>query len=314
MKKISVCVPCYNEEGNIYPMYVAVTEQMRKFADKYDYEIIFEDNDSKDGSKDILKDIAQKDKHVKVIFNTRNFGPSRSGINCMSRAIGDAVVNIPCDFQVPPELIEEYLMFWEQGNLVVYGQKLESEENKFKFFLRKIYYRIIEKFSDIPQYNQLSGLVVLDRKIMDMVKQVYVPEVSLRHLLPELGYKIKVVPYRQQKRRAGKSSYNIYRYFDFAITSLVNTSYLPLRLSVILGLLMSILCFVAGMVYLIYKLTHWDSFNTGMAPILIGIFFIGSVQLFFIGMLGEYIGSILRKTSKYPLVVEEETINFDDLD
>lgn len=312
MKKISVCIACYNEEENIYPMYAAATKQMEKFTDRYDYEILFADNDSKDGTRDILRSIAKNDKHVKVIFNTRNFGPMRSGTNCERRATGDVIVELPCDFQVPPELIEEYLKLWEEGNLIVCGQKFESEENKFKFFLRKVYYKIIKIFSDTPQYDQLCGLMVIDRKIVDVMRQVDEPEMSFRHLIAELGYKIKLVPYKQQKRKAGKSSYNIYRYFDFAITSLINTSYLPLRLSVILGLGISIICFIIGVVYLIYKLIHWDTFNAGIAPVLIGIFFLGAVQLFFLGILGEYIGMILKKTRKYPIVVEEEVINFDN--
>lgn len=312
MRKISVCVACYNEEANVYPMYMAITKQLAKYTDRYDYEILFEDNDSADGTRKILRDIAREDKRVKVIFNTRNFGPARSGMNCLFRATGDVVVSLPCDFQVPPELIEEYIGYWEQGNLIVFGQKLESEENKFKFFLRKVYYKIIKIFSDVPQYNQLCGMALIDKKILGVIKEAYEPEVSLRHLIPELGYKMKIVPYKQQKRRAGKSGYNIYRYFDFAITSLTNTSYLPLRLSVIMGGIMAVICFMAGVIYLIYKLIHWNTFNAGVAPILIGIFFIGSVQLFFIGILGEYIGAILRKISKHPLVVEEETINFDD--
>lgn len=312
MKKISVCILCYNEVGNVYSMYTAVTEQMEKFADRYEYEIIFEDNDSKDGTRNILRNIARNDKHVKVILNTRNFGVMRSGMNCRTRATGDVIVELPCDFQVPPELIEEYIQLWEDGNLIVFGQKLESDENKFKFFLRKIYYKIIKIFSDIPQYEQLCGLVVIDRKIMDVILSVDDPELDYRQLFAELGYKIKLVPYRQRKRRAGKSSYNIYRYFDYAITALINASYLPLRLSVILGFTTSIICFVVGVVYLIYKLMHWDTFNAGIAPIVIGIFFIGAVQLFFLGILGEYIATILKKIRKYPVVVEEEVINFDN--
>lgn len=312
MKKISVCIPCYNEEKNIEPMYAAITGQMEKYQGKYDYEIIFADNASGDGTRDILRNIAGNDKHVKAVFNTRNFGPNRSIMNCYARASGDVIISLPCDFQTPPQLIDEYFAFWEQGNLLVCGQKIDSEENKFKFFLRGIYYKIIKMFSDVPQYNQMGGLMIIDRKVMDTICQAYEPEVSFRHLVADLGYKIKLVPYKQEKRKAGKSSYNIYRYFDFAITSLVNTSYLPLRLSVIIGLLMSIICFAIGVVYLIYKLTHWNSFDAGVAPIVIGIFFIGSVQLFFIGILGEYIGAILRKVSKKPIVVEEETLNFDD--
>lgn len=312
MKKISVCMACYNEEENVHLMYREVKKQLTKYAERYDYEIIFEDNDSQDKTREILREIAREDKRVKVIFNTRNFGPNRSIANCIFRATGDVVITLPCDFQVPPELLEEYMSYWEQGHLIVYGQKLSSEENKLKFFLRKIYYKIIKMFSDVPQYDQLCGMMVVDRKIVNAIKEAYEPDVDLRHLLPELGYKIKVVPYKQQKRRAGKSSYNIYRYFDFAITSLINTSYLPLRLSVILGGIMAVICFIIGMVYLIYKLIHWNTFDAGIAPLVIGIFFIGSIQLLFIGILGEYIGSILRKISKQPLVVEEETINLDE--
>lgn len=312
MKKISVCMACYNEEENVHLMYREVKKQLTKYAERYDYEIIFEDNDSQDKTREILREIAREDKRVKVIFNTRNFGPNRSIANCIFRATGDVVITLPCDFQVPPELLEEYMSYWEQGHLIVYGQKLSSEENKLKFFLRKIYYKIIKMFSDVPQYDQLCGMMVVDRKIVNAIKEAYEPDVDLRHLLPELGYKIKVVPYKQQKRRAGKSSYNIYRYFDFAITSLINTSYLPLRLSVILGGIMAVICFLIGMVYLIYKLIHWNTFDAGIAPLVIGIFFIGSIQLLFIGILGEYIGSILRKISKQPLVVEEETINLDE--
>lgn len=312
MKKISVCIACYNKEENVFPMYTAITEQMKKFIDRYDYEIIFEDNDSKDGTRNILRKIAGNDKHVKVIFNTRNFGPNRSGMNCLFRATGDVAISLPCDFQVMPELIESYLPFWEQGNFIVCGQKLESDENRFKFFLRKIYYKIIKIFSDIPQYEQLCGLTIIDRTIINVIKQTYEPEVAFRHLIAELGYKIKLIPYKQEKRRAGKSSYNMYRYFDFAITSLINTSFMPLRIFVVLGLLSSILCLLIGIIYFAYKLTHWYSFDAGIAPVIIGMFFIGSVQLFFMGILGEYIGSILRKISKYPMVVEEEVINFDE--
>lgn len=312
MKKISVCIACYNEEQNIYPMYVAVTKQMEAYLDRYDYEILFEDNASQDGSREILRNIASQDKRVKVIFNTRNFGAGPSSWNCLFRASGDVEISLPCDFQAPPELMGEYISLWEAGDMIVCGQKVRSRESKFKYFLRSIYYKIIKTFSDVPQYEQLVGITVIDKKIVNVLKEVYEPDANFRYVIASLGYKIKLVPYEQQKRRAGKSSYNLYRYFDFAITSLINTSYLPLRLSVILGLIMSVVCFGIGVFYLIYKLIHWYSFDAGMAPLVIGIFFIGSVQLFFIGILGEYIGSISRKISKYPLVVEEEVLNFDD--
>ena len=311
-KKISICIPCYNEEKNVYLMYRAVTEQMQDIQEKYDYEILFADNASKDKTRIVLKQIATDDKKVKLILNTRNFGPNRSGWNCNYRASGDVIVGLPCDFQVPPELIKEYLQYWEEGELVICGQKKGSKENAIKYQLRKLYYKIIMRFSDVPQYDQMMGLTVVDRKVMDVLCKAYEPEESFRHLIAELGYKVKLVPYEQQARRAGKSSYNLSRYFDFAITSLINTSYAPLRMATILGVITSGICFLIGVIYLIYKLIFWDSFNAGMAPVLIGMFFIGSTQLAFIGILGEYIGAILRKISKHPLVVEEELINFDE--
>lgn len=312
MKKISICICCYNEEGNVYAMYEAVTAQMSKFNGIYDYEIIFSDNDSKDHTRSILRKIAKEDKHVKVILNTRNFGPNRSGWNCILRAQGDAVIGIVCDFQTPPELIPEWIHWWEEGNLVVCGQKKKSKENKIIFLLRQIFYGIIKALSDVPQYDNLVGLTLLDKKAMNVIREAYEPDIEIRFLLAELGYKVKIVQYEQQKRKAGKSSYNIFKYLDFAISALVNTSWVPLRLATVIGVLASAVCFLLGVVYLIYKLTHWDTFSMGMAPLLISMFFISSVQLLFIGMVGEYIGAVLRKISKNPLVVEEETINFDE--
>lgn len=311
MKKISICICCFNEEGNVYEMYLAVSKEAAKLGKDYDYEIIFSDNDSVDSTRSILKDIAEKDRHVKVIFNTRNFGPNRSGWNCLFHATGDAIVTLVCDFQTPPELVSELVRLWESGNLVVCGQKVKSRENKFKYFLRNIFYKIIQGMSDIPQYDNLAGLFLVDKKILEVLRMTYEPDTTFRFLIAELGYKIKIVPYEQQKRKAGKSSYNLARYFDFAVTSLVNTSFLPLRLATIAGTVASGVCFLTGVIYLIYKLTHWYSFDVGVAPLLIGMFFIGSIQLLFIGIVGEYVGAVLRKISKNPLVVEEETLNFD---
>lgn len=311
MRKISICICCYNEEGNVYEMYLAVSEEMRKLEYKYDHEIIFSDNDSKDDTRSILKNIAQKDTHVKVIFNTRNFGPVRSGWNCAFRATGDCVIGFPCDFQTPVELIPRVIRLWEEGNKIVCGQKVRSRENKFKFFLRSVFYKIIRSSSEIPQYEHLAGITLTDKGILDNMREVYEPDVDFRFLVADLGHKIRIVPYEQQKRRKGRSSYNVIRYLDFAITALVNTSQLSLRLATIMGILASIICFASGCVYLIYKFLHWHTFDAGTAPILIGMFFIGSVQLLFIGMIGEYVGLILKRLSKSPLVVEEETINFD---
>jgi len=312
MKKISICICCFNEEENVYQMYEAVTAEMRKLEEKYDYEIIFSDNDSQDHTRSILRQITEKDRHVKAILNTRNFGPLRSSWNCIFRAGGDAVISIVCDFQTPPALIPDWIRFWEEGDLIVCGQKVKSRENPVKYFLRNIYYKIIRFMSEVPQYDHLAGLTLIDKKVKGDMQKAYEPDVGFRHLVAEMGYKIRLVPYEQQKRRAGKSSYNIARYFDFAITSLVNTSRMPLRMATVAGVFVSGLCFIFGVIYLVYKLMHWHSFDAGMAPLLIGMFFIGSVQLLFIGIVGEYVGSVLKKVSKAPIVVEEETINFDE--
>lgn len=312
MKKVSICICCYNEEANVYEMYTAVSEEMQKLKEKYDYEIIFSDNDSKDNTRYILRNIAENDKRVKVILNTRNFGPVRSGWNCAFRATGDCAIGLPCDFQTPPDLIPEWLRLWEEGAQIVCGQKVRSRESKLKYFLRNIFYWIIKMASDIPQYDNLVGLTLTDKKVLDFMRTAYEPDVDFRFLVADLGYKIKIVPYEQQRRAKGKSSYNIARYFDFAITSLVNTSWVPLRLATVSGVFLSAVCFIMGIVYLAYKLIYWDTFDAGMAPLLIGMFFIGAVQLLFIGIVGEYVGAILRKISKSPVVVEEEVINFDD--
>lgn len=311
-KALSVCICCYNEEGNVYKMYQAISKEMKKLLKCYDYEIIFADNASQDDTRTILRQIAQEDAHVKVIFNTRNFGTVRSFWNCFFRAKGDAVLCLPCDFQVPPESIPEWVRYWEQGELLVCGQKVKSKENAIKFFCRKVYYGMIQMMSDIPQYYGLVGLTLVDRSLVGQMRQACEPDVDFRHLVAELGYPIKLVPYEQQKRREGKSSYNISRYFDFAVTSLINTSWMPLRIATVAGTMAAGICFLIGVVYLVYKLMHWYSFDAGMAPLLIGMFFIGSVQLLFIGIVGEYVGAVLRRVKKSPFVVEEETINFEE--
>lgn len=309
MKKVSVCIPCYNEEKNVVTAYERVKKVMET-QDNYEWEIIFEDNASKDDTVSILRELAASDERVKVILNTRNFGPYRSAKNCCFSATGDAVVSVACDMQDPPELIPEFLKYWEQGYPLVLGQKLSSKENPVKYKLRSLYYKIIKTFSDVPQTEQITGFGVVDRKVWQQIKELDEPEMAFRNLVAELGYEMKKIPYEQEKRKAGKSSYNVWRYLDFAITSLVRTSFVPLRLATIMGMFCAFVSFIIGVVYLIYKLIYWDSFVVGMAPLVIGIFFLGSIQLFFIGLLGEYIGVILRKVTKRPIVVEKERINF----
>ncbi|MDE6056052.1 MAG: glycosyltransferase family 2 protein [Lachnospiraceae bacterium] len=291
--------------------YDRITNVIRDL-DQYDYEILFADNASNDNSETILRDLANKDKHVKVIFNYRNYGPQRSGTNLCFRATGDAIIALPCDLQEPPEMIPEFVREWEKGNLIVWGQKTKSKEMPIKYFARSIYYKIIQNFSDYPQYEQTTGFGITDRSVYDKVKELNDPDMALRHLVAELGYPVKLIPYTQEQRKKGKSSYNIWRYFDFALDSLIRTSKVPLRLTTILGVICSVISFVMGIIYLIYKLICWDTFLAGMAPVVIAVFFLGSVQILTIGMIGEYVGVILTKVTKRPIVLEKECLNFDD--
>lgn len=311
MKKVSVCIPCYNEEQNIAHIYEAISKIFSELED-YNYEIIFADNASNDNSEAILRELANRDKRVKVIFNTRNFGPMRSQKNCTYHASGEAIITLTCDFQDPPELIPEFLKEWEKGNKIVWGQKIESQESKFKYFLRNIYYKIINFFSEEDQLKQVTGFGLIDREVLEYLKYMDEPLVPIRNLVSELGYNVTLIPYTQPKRKYGKSSYNVSRYLNFAIHSFIYTSKNPLRIVTVSGLIMAVICLLVGFVYMIYKFLHWNSFQVGIAPMLIGVFFLGAIQIFLLGILGEYIGIILEKVQKRPLVVEKEIINFEE--
>lgn len=311
MKHISVMTPCYNEEGNIINIYQAVKEQFDKLP-HYTYEHIFIDNYSTDSSREILRDLASQDKNVKVILNARNFGPNRSGTYGMLQGSGDALICIVCDLQDPPEMIPKFLEKWEEGYKVVLGQKTKSKENPIMFQIRKLYYRIMSFLSETEHLTNVTGYGLFDKEVLDMIKWMDDPDPYIRGLVPQLGYKWCLVEYTQQERVVGKSSYNFSRYFDFAITGVVHVSKKPLRVATLLGFIMSAVSFCIALIYLIMKLVHWDSFIMGTAPILIGMFLLGSIQLAFIGVIGEYIGAILTRITKRPMVVEEERINFDD--
>lgn len=308
-KHISIMTPCYNEEGNIENLYNAVKQQFAKLP-QYTYEHIFIDNYSTDRSRDILRQLADKDSNVKVILNARNFGPNRSGSYGMLQATGDALICIVCDLQDPPELISQFLKKWEEGYKVVLGQKLKSKENPLMFQVRKLYYRIINWLSETPQYEGVTGYGLFDKEFLETMRWMDDPDPYIRGLVPDLGYKTYLLQYTQNKREFGKSSYNFSRYFDFAITGVTHVSKKPLRIATLAGLIMSGVSFVIALLYLILKLIFWNSFAMGTAPILIGMFFLASVQLAFIGVIGEYIGAILTRVTKRPMVVEEERINF----
>ena len=245
-KMVSIIVPCYNEEDNIKEIYSALVEQLVKIEDKYAYEIIFADNGSTDGSESIFRELSSKDKCVKVIFNQTNFGADPSVTNLYRRASGDAIIAIACDLQEPPEMIPEFIKEWENGYEVVFGQKTKSMENPFKYMCRKLYYEIIDIFSDYEQYHQITGFGLITRAVRDviLIQKKQDPGMNIRHIVGQYGFKVKLLPYTQRKRERGTSGFNMYGYYEFAISSLCRTSLKPLRLMTVLGVFTSIGCII----------------------------------------------------------------------
>lgn len=309
MKKISVISGCYNEEGNLREFYerlVAVFSQLPG----YSYEIVLADNCSTDRSREILREIAAQDPHFKVILNANNFGHIRSPFNALLQATGDAVVALCSDLQEPPELILEFVKQWEAGYQVVCGVKPKSHENSVIFQMRRIYYRLLASCSETPQIQNFTGFGLYDRKVINAVKQFNEPYPYFRGLISEIGFKRTEVPFVQAARQHGKTKNNFFTLYDMAMTGFVNHTKLPLRMAAFAGFLLASLSLLVALSYLIYKLAFWDTFTLGLAPIAIGLFFFASVQLIFIGIIGEYISAIWTQVKNKPLVIEEERINF----
>lgn len=310
MKKVSVLIPCYNEEENVRPMSQAIVNLFETQLKQYDYELLFIDNDSSDQTRPILREICRENQHVKAIFNAKNFGQFNSPYYGILQTTGDCTISMVCDFQDPIELIPQYLEAWEQGYKIVIGIKTSSKENPIMYHLRGLYYKVIKKFSDVEQIEHFTGSGLYDREFVQVLRELKDPTPFLRGIVAELGFKRKEIPYEQPQRRAGKTHNNFYRLFDAAMLSFTSYTKIGLRLATFLGMGCGLLSAIIGVVYLILKLVLWDAFAAGMAPILIGMFFLGSVQLFFLGFLGEYILSINQRLMNRPLVVEEERINF----
>ena len=311
MKKISILIPCYNEEENVVPMSEAISSLFENTLRDYDYELIFIDNDSHDRTRELLRNICDKNKNIKAIFNAKNFGQFNSPYYGMLQATGDCVITMVCDFQDPVELIPQYIAEWENGYKIVIGIKTGSKENRIMYGLRSLYYKFVKKFSDVDQIEHFTGSGLYDRDFIEVLRKLNDPKPFLRGIVAELGYKRKEIPYEQPLRRAGKTHNNWYTLYDAAMLSITSYTKIGLRLCTFLGLITGVISFVIGLVYLIMKLVNWYSFQAGTAPILIGMFMLGALQLFFIGMIGEYILSINQRVMHRPLVVEEERLNFD---
>lgn len=310
-KLISIVTACYNEEGNIDLLYLRIKNIFKDIAE-YDYEHIFIDNDSHDRSREILREIASRDNNVKVIFNTRNFGHIRSPLHAMYQAKGDAIISVVADLQDPPEMIPEFIRKWEEGYKIVIGIKKKSEENIFMFFMRKTFYKTLNKFSDIELIKNFTGFGLYDRSFIDIVKKINDPYPYFRGLIPEFGLQRCEIEYIQPKRKKGKSAQSFITLYDMAMLGFVNYSKIPLRMASFIGFTIAFLSLLVAFGYFIYKLLFWSSFDLGLAPLVIGLFFFSSIQLIFIGIIGEYVGSILTQIQhkERPLVIEKERINF----
>lgn len=311
MKTISVVIPCYNEEENVEALYKALRDTFREKLSNYKYEIIYIDNDSSDHTRSLIRGICGKDPDVKGIFNAKNFGQFNSPYYAMLQSTGDCTILMAADFQDPVEMIPQYVAEWENGYKIVIGIKKSSQENKLMYWLRGCYYKLIKKLSDVEQIEQFTGFGLYDAKFIKVLKDLDDPTPFLRGIVAELGFRRKEIPYEQPKRRAGKTSNNFYRLYDAAMLSITSYTKVGLRLATIFGSICSLISMVVALIYLVMKLMYWDRFPAGMAPMLIGMLFLGSIQIFFIGLVGEYILSINARVMKRPLVIEEERLNFD---
>lgn len=311
MKLISIVTPCYNEEGNVEELYRQVKEVFQQLP-LYQYEHIFIDNASEDKTVAILKRIADNDKNIKIIVNSRNFGHIRSPYYALLQATGDAVISIVADLQDPPSLIKDFLKKWEAGYKIVIGVKPASEESKLMFAIRKLGYYTIGRIADIKLIKNFTGFGLYDKRVITILRSYDDPYPYFRGMIADIGFEIAEVPYIQPKRKRGITKNNLYTLYDIGMLGITSYSKIPLRLATISGFFLGIISLIFSCLFLVLKLIYWNRFNAGMAPILIGFFFFSSVQLFFIGLLGEYIASINTRVMKRPLVVEKARINFDN--
>jgi glycosyltransferase involved in cell wall biosynthesis len=308
-KLISVVSGCYNEQDNIRECYERVKKVFGEIG-RYRYEHLFIDNASKDDTRKILREIAAADPNVKVILNARNFGHIRSGYHAMLQSRGDAVISLVSDLQDPPELIKDLVAKWEEGFRIVIAVKENSEESPLFFAIRKMYYEVVTRLAEIELNKNATGFGLYDRRFMDVLAELDDPYPYFRGLVSEIGFPAAKIFYHQPVRKRGLTSNNFYQLYDMAMLGITNHSKVPLRLATMLGFIVSFFSLLVAVGYMIVKLIFWQHFQLGLAPLVVGLFFFGSVQLFFIGIVGDYIGAIHTQVLKRPHVVELERINF----
>ena len=311
IRTISILTPCFNEEENVRPLYERVRAVFQSLPG-YAYEHVFIDNASTDRTQAVLREIAAADRNVKVIINTRNFGHVRSPYHALLQCRGDAVIGMAADLQDPPELIPVFLEKWREGYKVVLGVKAAAEESAAMFAIRKLGYSVIDRLSEVRQIRNNTGFGLYDKSFVAVLRRLPDPYPYFRGIVAELGFRYATVPYTQPQRKSGVTKNNLYRLYDLGVQGIVNHSKIPLRLATIVGFFSSIVSLGAALVYFVMKMLFWYDLPIGVAPVIIGLFCVASVQLFFLGVLGEYVGSIYTQVRNRPLVVEEERINFDD--
>lgn len=309
-KLISIVTPCFNEAGNAEELHQRIAAQMQQFP-HYDYEHIYIDNASTDDTVGVIRRLVSTDSRVRAIVNNRNFGIIRSSNYGLLQAQGDAIINMASDMQEPPELIGEFIRKWEQGYKVVVGVKPESHETAPMFALRRLYYATIGRIADVKLIPHYTGFGLYDREVIEALRRIDDPYPYFRGLIADMGFTHAEVPYTQPMRTRGITKSNFYALYDMAMLGITTHSKVPLRLATMSGFVLSAISLLIAFGYLVMKLTRWEQIPLGMAPILIGFFFFASVQLFFIGLLGEYILQIHTQVQKRPLVIERERINFE---
>ncbi len=314
MKKISIVTACYNEEQNIEDLYNQVRLVFSENLNDYSYDHLFIDNCSEDDTIKILQKLAKNDKNVKIIINSRNYGHIRSPYHGLIQGNGDAVISIVADLQDPPEMIVDFVRKWEDGNDIVVAIKNKSMENKLMYAIRTMYYKVLKKMSDVNIFENFTGFGLYDKKIIKILREINDPYPFFRGIISELGFKVATVNYTQPRRERGITKNNLFTLYDMGILGIISNSKVPLRIATFLGFIFAVISFIAGIGFFVGKLLFWNSFQAGIAPLLIGNFFLFGLLLFFIGILGEYVGAIYTQVLARPRVYEAERINFEKKD
>jgi len=309
MSTVTVVIPTYNEEPNIKSAYERIKGLFETEITNHDFQILFIDNDSKDKTRSLIKELCELDKRVQAIFNNTNFGFSKSSFYGLSQAEGDCAIMMYADMQDPPEVIPEFIKKWEEGYKVVVGIKSKSKENPLMYMVRGVYYKILDKLSDVEHIKQFDGFGLYDASFVEELRKIEDPLPYLRGIVAEIGPERAVVEYTQEIRKEGKSSFNFMRYYDVAMLGITSSTKAIMRMATFLGIILSVVCIVVALVTVVMKLLFWDYYSVGTAAVIVGIFFVGGIQTFFLGFLGEYIVNINQRTMRHPIVVEKERIN-----